>query len=97
MQRALRSLAPEYDSALAQVLGRLIELQTLAIMRQQGAPQLKALVDVETKRLIREGLAQTLCQRRFEQPIPPKGAKQHLPVDYSLSEFYRHPNDFVPN
>lgn len=89
-------IAAQPDAARFKVVGKLLTIEPLAIMLPKGDAALKRLVDDEMKRLIRAGEAQTIYQRWFLQPIPPKGTALNLPMNYLLRDFWKYPTDQVP-
>jgi ABC-type amino acid transport substrate-binding protein len=79
------------------VIGKFLTIEPLAMILPKNDPELKKIVDAEMKRLINSREAQALYHRWFEQPIPPKGKALNIPMNYLLKDFWKYPNDWVPN
>lgn len=89
-------IAGHPDPGRFKVVGRLLTIEPLAIMLPLGDAPFKRIVDDEMKRLIRSGEAQSLYERWFQRPIPPKGTALNLPMNYLLRDFWKYPTDVVP-
>lgn len=72
-------------------------VEALAIMFSRDDPQLKAAVDGEMVRLIRDGEANALYRKWFERPIPPKGINLGWPMGRLLRTSFRNPSDWAPD
>jgi ABC-type amino acid transport substrate-binding protein len=79
------------------VIGKFLTIEPLAMILPKNDPELKKIVDAEMKRLINGREAHALYQRWFEQPIPPKNKALNIPMNYLLKDFWKYPNDWVPN
>lgn len=84
------------DAAKYRVVGKFLTVEPLAIALPKNAPEFKAIVDDEMKRLIATREAHALYERWFMKPIPPKGASLNLPMSYLLRDFWKFPSDQVP-
>ena len=79
------------------VIGKFLTIEPLAMILPKDDPELKKIVDTEMKRLIHSREAQALYHRWFEQPIPPRNKALNIPMNYLLKDFWKYPNDWVPN
>lgn len=85
------------DPSRYKVVGKFLTIEPLAIMMRKDDPVFKKVVDDEMRRLIHSGEAQTLYERWFLKPIPPKNASINLPMNYLLKDSWRYPSDIVGN
>ena len=90
-------IADRPDPSKLKVVGKFLTIEPLAIMLPKDDPELKKIVDVEMKRLINSREAHAIYTRWFEKPIPPKGRSLNMPMNYLLKDFWKYPNDWVPN
>jgi len=79
------------------VVGKFLTIEPLAMILPKDDPELKKIVDAEMRRLIHGREAHALYHRWFEQPIPPKNKPLNIPMNYLLKDFWKYPNDWVPN
>jgi glutamate/aspartate transport system substrate-binding protein len=79
------------------VIGKFLTIEPLAMILPKDDPELKKIVDTEMKRLIHSREAHALYHRWFEQPIPPRNKALNIPMNYLLKDFWKYPNDWVPN
>ena len=79
------------------VVGKFLTIEPLAMILPKNDPELKAIVDAEMRRLIHSREAHALYQRWFERPIPPRAKPLNIPMNYLLKDFWKYPNDWVPN
>ncbi len=84
------------DAAKFRVVGKFLTIEPLAIVLPKNDPEFKAIVDEEMKRLIVSHEAQTIYERWFMKPIPPKNTALNLPMSYLLKDFWKYPSDQVP-
>jgi ABC-type amino acid transport substrate-binding protein len=78
------------------VIGKFLTIEPLAIMLPKNDPDFKAVLDNEMKRLIVSREANTIYDRWFTKPIPPKNTSLNLPMNYLLRDFWKYPTDQVP-
>jgi len=90
-------IAERPDPSKVKVVGNFLTIEPLAIMLPKDDPELKKIVDAEMKRLINSKEAHAIYSRWFEKPIPPKGQSLKMPMNYLLKDFWKYPNDWVPN
>ena len=90
-------IAERREPEKLKVVGKFLTIEPLAMILPKDDPELKKIVDTEMKRLINSREAQALYQRWFEQPIPPKNKSLNIPMNYLLKDFWKYPNDWVPN
>lgn len=90
-------IAARPDPAKLKVDGKYISIEPLAIMLSRRDAEFKAVVDAEMKRLIRTREAQTLHERWFQKPIPPKNLSLNQPMNHLLKAFWKHPSSVVPD
>ena len=90
-------IAARPDPSKLKIIGRYVTVEPLAIMLPRDDAELKRIVDDEMRRLILSGEATTLHDRWFMQPIPPDGRNLNLKMPYLLKDFWKYPNDWVPN
>jgi ABC-type amino acid transport substrate-binding protein len=79
------------------ITGKYLTSDALGIMMSKSDPELKLLVDTELRRLIQTREANTIHDRWFLQPIAPKGAALNIRMPHMLRDFWKYPNDWVPN
>jgi glutamate/aspartate transport system substrate-binding protein len=84
------------DAAKFRVVGKFLTIEPLSIVLPKNDPELKAIVDDEMKRLITSHEANTIYERWFMKPIPPKNTALNLPMNYLLKDFWKYPSDQVP-
>ena len=84
------------DAAKFRVVGKFLTIEPLSIVLPKNDPELKAIVDDEMKRLITSHEANTIYERWFMKPIPPKHTSLALPMNYLLKDFWKYPSDQVP-
>ena len=90
-------IADRPDPSKLKVVGNFLTIEPLAIMLPKDDPELKKIVDAEMKRLISTKEAHAIYSRWFEKPIPPKGQSLKMPMNYLLKDFWKYPNDWVPD
>jgi len=90
-------IAARPDPSKLKIIGRYVTVEPLAVMLPLDDAELKRIVDDEMKRLILSGEATALHDRWFLQPIPPDGRVLNLKMPYLLKDFWKYPNDWVPN
>lgn len=90
-------IAESADPKKYKVVGKFLTIEPLAIMMSKSDPAFKKVVDDEMKRLIRSGEAETLYNRWFMKPIPPRNVSMNLPMNYLLRDSWRYPSDIVGN
>jgi ABC-type amino acid transport substrate-binding protein len=90
-------IAESADPRKYKVVGKFLTIEPLAIMLSKSDPAFKKVVDDEMKRLIRSGEAETLYNRWFLKPIPPRNVSMNLPMNYLLRDSWRYPSDIVGN
>jgi ABC-type amino acid transport substrate-binding protein len=90
-------IAESADPRKYKVVGKFLTIEPLAIMLSKSDPAFKKVVDDEMKRLIRSGEAETLYNRWFMKPIPPRNVSMNLPMNYLLRDSWRYPSDIVGN
>jgi len=90
-------IAESADPKKYKVVGKFLTIEPLAIMLSKSDPAFKKVVDDEMKRLIRSGEAETLYNRWFMKPIPPRNVSMNLPMNYLLRDSWRYPSDIVGN
>jgi ABC-type amino acid transport substrate-binding protein len=90
-------IAESADPKKYKVVGKFLTIEPLAIMLSKSDPAFKKVIDDEMKRLIRSGEAETLYNRWFMKPIPPRNASMNLPMNYLLRDSWRYPSDIVGN
>ena len=78
------------------VIGKFLTVEPLAIMLPKGDPEFKLILDNEMKRMIVSKEAQSIYDRWFTKPIPPKNTSLNLPMNYLLRDFWKYPTDQVP-
>lgn len=90
-------MAAQPDPSKYKVVGKFLTIEALSIMLPKGDEAFKALIDNEMKRLISTREAHAIYARWFETPLPDGGgANLRLAMNYLLKEFWRYPNDQVP-
>jgi glutamate/aspartate transport system substrate-binding protein len=57
----------------------------------------KKIVDARMRELIYSGQAETMYERWFTKPIPPRNVALNLPMSYLLKDSWRYPSDVVGN
>ena len=77
------------------VVGKPMSIEPYAVMLPRGDTAFKKLIDDEMRRLIADGTVQTLYDKWFLQPIPPKGINLQLPMSQLLRGSLRFPSDKV--
>ncbi len=90
---SFRAQAPKPEDFA--VVGRFLSIEPLAIMMSKKDPALKKFVDTEMARLIHSGDVARLYKQWFEAPIPPKGLKLNVPMNYLLRDALKFPTDQV--
>ena len=90
-------IADRDDAARFKVVGKFLTVEPLAMILPKDDPELKRIVDAEMKRLIASREAYDLYDRWFRRPIPPHGRSLDMPMNYLLRDFWKYPNDWVPN
>lgn len=90
-------IAARPDPSKLKIIGRYVTVEPLAVMLPREDADLKRIVDDEMRRLILSGEATALHDRWFLQPIPPDGRILNLKMPYLLKDFWKYPNDWVPN
>jgi glutamate/aspartate transport system substrate-binding protein len=88
-------IAESADPKKYKVVGKFLTIEPLAIMMSKSDPAFKKVVDDEMKRLIRSGEAETIYNRWFMKPIPPRNVSMNLPMNYLLRDSWRYPSDIV--
>jgi len=89
-------IAESADPKRFKVVGKFLTIEPLAIMMSKSDPAFKKVVDDEMKRLIRDGEAESLYDRWFLKPIPPRNVSMNLPMNYLLRDWWKYPTDVVP-
>ena len=90
----LRAARP--DPGKLKVVGKFLTVEALAIMLSKDDPEFKQIVDDEMKRLVVSREANSLYDRWFTQPIPPKNAPLNIPMTYLLKDLWKYPTDWGP-
>ena len=90
-------IAESADPRKYKVVGKFLTIEPLAIMMSKSDPAFKKVVDDEMKRVIRSGEAESLYNRWFLKPIPPRNVSMNLPMNYLLRDSWRYPSDMVGN
>lgn len=90
-------IAGRPDPTKLKVVGKFLTTEALAIMMPKNDPELKKIADEEMKRLINSKEAHAIYKRWFLEPIPPKKVSLNLPMNYLHKDFWKYPNDKVPN
>jgi ABC-type amino acid transport substrate-binding protein len=90
-------IAESPDPGRFKVVGKFLTIEPLAIMLGKDDAAFKRLVDHEMRDLIATGKAQSLYERWFTKPIPPKNVALNLPMSYLLKDTWRFPSDIVGN
>lgn len=85
------------DPSKMRVIGKFLTVEPLAIMLSKDDEDFKKIVDAEMKRLIHSREIYPLYEKWFEKPIPPKNTSLALPMNGLLKDFWKYPNDWVPN
>ena len=89
-------IAESADPKRFKVVGKFLTIEPLAIMLSKSDPAFKKVVDDEMKHLIRSGEAESLYDRWFLKPIPPRNVSMNLPMSYLLRDWWKYPTDVVP-
>jgi len=89
-------MAGAKDPSRLKVVGKFLTIEPLAIMLPKDDAAFKRVVDDEMKRLIATRAANTIFDRWFLRPIPPKNTALGLPMNYLLKDFWKYPTDQVP-
>jgi ABC-type amino acid transport substrate-binding protein len=79
------------------IVGKYITVDALGLMMPNTDAELKLLVDTELRRLIKSGEARTIHDRWFLQPIAPNNQALGVRMPSMLKDFWKYPNDWVPN
>jgi len=90
-------IAARPNPSKLKIIGRYVTVEPLAVMLPHDDADLKRIVDDEMRRLILSGEATALHDRWFLQPIPPDNRTLNLKMPYLLKDFWKYPNDWVPN
>ena len=90
-------IAGRLDPSKLKVVGKFLTIEPLAIMLPKNDPELKKIADDEMKRLIFSREAHAIYERWFQKPIPPKNTALNMPMNYLLKDFWKYPNDWVPD
>jgi ABC-type amino acid transport substrate-binding protein len=91
-------IAARPDPSKLTVVGKFLTIEPLAIMLSKDDPEFKKLLDDEMRRMITETReAWAIFDRWFAKPIPPKNAALNLPMNHLHRDFWKYPNDWVPN
>jgi glutamate/aspartate transport system substrate-binding protein len=85
------------DAARFKVVGNFVSISPLAIMMSKDDAAFKKVVDAHMRELIRSGQAETVYNRWFMKPIPPRDLPLNLPMSYLLKDSWRYPSDVVGN
>ncbi|MEI8325097.1 MAG: amino acid ABC transporter substrate-binding protein [Betaproteobacteria bacterium] len=84
------------NPAALKVVGKFVTTEPLAIMLPKNDPEFKKLADDEMRRLIQSREINSIYDKWFMQPIPPKNTSLNLPTSYLLRDFWKYPTDYVP-
>jgi ABC-type amino acid transport substrate-binding protein len=79
------------------IVGKYLTIDALGFMMDKTDPELKLLVDTELRRLIKTREAHAIHDRWFLNPIAPSGKSLNIHMSYMLKDFWKYPNDWVPN
>jgi ABC-type amino acid transport substrate-binding protein len=79
------------------ITGKYLTTDALGLMMSKSDLELKLLVDTELRRLIQAREAHAIHDRWFLQPIAPKGTALNIRMPHMLRDFWKYPNDWVPN
>ncbi len=90
-------IAESPDPKKYKVVGKFLTIEPLAIMLSKDDAAFKKVVDDEMRHLIRDGEGETLYDKWFMKPIPPKGVSMNLPMNYLLRDSWKYPSDIVGN
>jgi ABC-type amino acid transport substrate-binding protein len=90
-------IAESADPKKFKVVGKFLTIEPLAIMLSKDDAAFKKVVDDEMRHLIRDGEGDTLYDKWFMKPIPPKNVTMNLPMNYLLRDSWKYPSDIVGN
>jgi len=90
-------IAESADPGSFKVVGKFLTIEPLAIMLGKDDAAFKHLIDHEMRDLILTGKAQSIYDRWFTKPIPPRNVALNLPMSYLLKDTWRYPSDVVGN
>ncbi len=90
-------IAESPDPKKFKVVGKFLTIEPLAIMLSKDDAAFKKVVDDEMRHLIRDGEGDTLYDKWFMKPIPPKNVSMNLPMNYLLRDSWKYPSDIVGN
>lgn len=89
-------IAARTDRAVFKIVGKYLTIEALGIMISKKDPELKKIADDEMKRLIHSREAYALHEKWFMQAIPPNGQVINAPMNHLHRDFWKYPNDWIP-
>ncbi len=90
-------IASRPDPEKFTIIGKYLTTDALGLMMSKSDLELKLLIDTELRRLIQTREAHNMHDRWFLQPIAPKGTPLNIRMPHMLRDFWKYPNDWVPN
>ena len=86
-------VANSQDPGKWRLLDDALRVEPYGLILRKDDPQFKTLVDKTLVGLMRSGEFQSLYDKWFTQPIPPKGLNLNFPMTQPLKDAIAHPND----
>jgi glutamate/aspartate transport system substrate-binding protein len=75
------------------IVGPALSVEPYGIMLRKDDPQIKAIADATLSGIFKSGQGNTLYNKWFMSPIPPKSVNINLPMSDKLKDAMAHPND----
>jgi glutamate/aspartate transport system substrate-binding protein len=75
------------------IVGEVLSIEPIAIMVRKDDPAFKKLADDTVKGLMKSGELETLYEKWFMSPIPPKNANLNFAMSDTLKELIKNPSD----
>ena len=76
-----------------EVVGELLSFEPYAIMVRKDDREFKKFGDEVLAGLMKSGEIETIYQKWFESPIPPRGVNLKLPMSDKLKDYFKNPSD----
>ena len=75
------------------VVGEVLNVEPIAVMVRKDDPEFKKLADDTIKGMMKSGELDTLYDKWFMSPIPPKNISMNFPMSEKLKELIKNPSD----